>query len=222
VGCKNSVIPDYVTAIGDYAFRDCTSLQSITVAANNPIYKSEGNCIIEKATNTLLVGCKNSVIPDYVTAIGDYAFKSYPADKTAKSIVVPESVRTIGIGAFEDCTRLKKLVLPENISKIGEDAFKGIGGYSLFLGENIRISGAKQLFMSQDESWYSKRFDCAPIEMCFDGIIDKDAVAIKYFRSAIAKNKKKIFNQIISQSLTKRLVNFLEISNKISAKELDL
>ncbi|MBR3819145.1 MAG: leucine-rich repeat domain-containing protein [Clostridia bacterium] len=178
--------------------------------------------VIENGVLTKYIGNKEKiVIPDSVTAIGDYAFDSWFAANKVKSVVIPESVKTIGSGAFARCSRLRNLVLPENIIEIGEDAFKGIGPYSSFLNDNIKISGAKKLFMSKDESWYLKRFDCAPIEMCFNGVIDRNAVAIKYFTSAVTKNKEKIFGQIILQNLTERLVCFLDIRNKVPVKELD-
>ena len=65
-----------VTSIGERAFRGCTSLETITVDSGNSVYHSADNCLIETATKTLIVGCKNSVIPDdgSVTSIGDYAF----------------------------------------------------------------------------------------------------------------------------------------------------
>lgn len=43
------------------AFFGCIDLASIVVDSSNLVYKSEGNCIIEKATNTLILGCKNSI-----------------------------------------------------------------------------------------------------------------------------------------------------------------
>ena len=49
----------------------------MVVASDNPVYDSREGCnaIINTATNTLLFGCKNTVIPQSVIAIGDYAFK---------------------------------------------------------------------------------------------------------------------------------------------------
>ena len=68
-GCtslKSIEIPASVTSIDDFAFVGCTSLASISVAEGNPTYDSrkECNAIIETKTNTLLYGCKNTVIPD--------------------------------------------------------------------------------------------------------------------------------------------------------------
>ena len=56
--------------ITDSAFFGCSSVLSITVANGNTRYHSEGNCIIETERKKLIVGCKNSVIPNSVTSIG--------------------------------------------------------------------------------------------------------------------------------------------------------
>ena len=59
-------IPNSVTTIGNRAFSDCHNLTSIVVAEDNTIYDSREDCnaIIETATNTLITGCKNTVIPN--------------------------------------------------------------------------------------------------------------------------------------------------------------
>lgn len=69
-------IPDSVTSIGDATFWGCSSLKNITVSKGNKVYHSEGNCLIETASKTLITGCKTSVIPTdgSVTSIGDSAF----------------------------------------------------------------------------------------------------------------------------------------------------
>ena len=121
---KSIEIPASVTSIGDAAFLGCTSLASISVAEGNPTYDSrkECNAIIETKTNTLLYGCKNTVIPDGVTSIGVRAF----ADCTSlESITIPASVTSIGDGAFADCTSLESIVIPASVTSIGDNVFCG-------------------------------------------------------------------------------------------------
>ena len=63
-------IPDGVTTIGIGVFASCTGLISINVSNDNPFYKSEGNCLLNKDGANLISGCKGSIIPDGITMMG--------------------------------------------------------------------------------------------------------------------------------------------------------
>ena len=104
-GLMNITIPNTVTSIGALAFMACSGLETILVAEGNPVYHSDGNCIIKTADKTLVVGCKNSVIPadGSVTSIGRDAFF---ACSGLTSITIPEGVTSIGGSAFWACTSL--------------------------------------------------------------------------------------------------------------------
>ncbi len=58
--------------LGNWLFRSCNSLTSIIVEKGNKKYDSRNNCnaIIETESNTLIFGCRNTVIPNSVTSIG--------------------------------------------------------------------------------------------------------------------------------------------------------
>ena len=115
-----------VSSIGGEAFAGCSSLTSITVDVANPYFDSRDNCnaIIETSTNTLIHGCKNTVIPNSVTAIGDYAF-SFQSGLT--SVDIPNGVTSIGFAAFR-CTGLTSVTIPNSVTSIGEDTFDGCTG----------------------------------------------------------------------------------------------
>ena len=121
-GLTSITIPDSVTSIGSYAFCDCTGLASITVSGGNKKYDSRNNCngIIETATNTLISGCKNTDIPDSVTSIGEGAFRGCTG---LTSITIPDSVTDIGVSAFEGCTGLISITIPDSVTSIGGVAF---------------------------------------------------------------------------------------------------
>ncbi|MDE7209106.1 MAG: leucine-rich repeat domain-containing protein [Clostridia bacterium] len=113
-------IPSSVTSIGTQAFASCNKLTSITVDSKNTKYFSEGNCIIEKDTGTLIAGCNNSVIPNSVTSIMDYAFFRC---MNLTTINIPDSVVSVGKGAFSDCYKLESVVIPGSVKFISESMF---------------------------------------------------------------------------------------------------
>jgi len=78
-GLQSITIPSGVTSIGGYAFCDCSNLESIKVDENNRVYDSRENCnaIIEKSSNKLVIGCKNTKVPSGVTSIG-LAIHNFP------------------------------------------------------------------------------------------------------------------------------------------------
>lgn len=119
---KSLRIPANVSNIEDRAFAYCSGLESIEVDENNQYFDSRNNCnaLIQTSSNTLLVGCKNSVIPDGVTSIAEGAFRGCTE---LTNMVIPEGVKTIGASAFRGCTGLTSVSLPSTITSIGNYAF---------------------------------------------------------------------------------------------------
>ena len=107
-GLTELILPNSVRSIGDIAFTYCSGLEKITVESGNSCYDSRDNCnsIIDTEFNTLIVGCKNSVIPNSVTSIGYYAFYGCSG---LTELTLPDSVASIGDGAFICCSDLSKI-----------------------------------------------------------------------------------------------------------------
>ncbi len=103
-------------------FEYCANLKKVTVAEGNPRYYSAGNCVIDKDTGELVMGCNTSIIPNdgSIKSIGTYAFKERNG---LGSIVIPEGVVEIGHGAFMGCSSLREVKLPESLEIIHESAF---------------------------------------------------------------------------------------------------
>ena len=122
ISITSITIPNSVTSIGDNAFKYCSSLTSMVVEPGNTTYDSRENCnaIIEKATNTLIAGCQNTVIPNSVTSIGERAFEGC---SSLTSITIPNSVVSIGDRAFAACTSLTSITIPNSVTSIGDQAF---------------------------------------------------------------------------------------------------
>ena len=120
-------IPNSVTSIGYSAFLNCSGMAEIKVANGNSVYDSRNDCnaIIETSTNTLIVGCKNTIIPNSVTSIGDGAFRDCSG---LTSVTIPNSVASIGNNAFSDCSGLTSVTIPNSVASIGVFAFYGCSG----------------------------------------------------------------------------------------------
>ncbi|HHU84676.1 MAG TPA: leucine-rich repeat protein [Clostridiales bacterium] len=121
-GLTEIIIPASVKLIDSYSFSDCAGLELIAVDKNNEVYYSTGNCLIERETNVLMLGCKNSVIPDTVTAIGNAAFSGCEG---LTEIKIPDSVTSIGYGAFSDCTGLTEIIIPNFVTDVSDGVFAG-------------------------------------------------------------------------------------------------
>lgn len=93
------LIGDKVTEIENGAIKACSQIECIKVDPENPKYDSREDCnaIVETKTNTLISGCKNTVIPESVTRIIDYA--------------------------FDGCSSLTRINIPDGVSKLHEVTF---------------------------------------------------------------------------------------------------
>ena len=144
-GCSSLTsisIPNSVKSIENRAFGDCSSLESITVSSGNIKYHSAGNCLIDTANKTLILGCKNSIIPTdgSVTSIGSAAFSGC---RSLTSIVIPDSVTIIMFDAFWGCRSLTSIVIPDSVTIICSYAFLGCDSLtSVVIGNSVvRIGG---------------------------------------------------------------------------------
>lgn len=126
-GLTSVTIPDSVTSIGYRAFLGCTGLVNITVADNNTKYHSSGNCLVETASKTLILGCNTSVIPNdgSVTNIGQGAFAGCTR---LTNITIPDSVTSIGDNTFDGCTGLVSVTIGNGVTRIVSSAFEGCTG----------------------------------------------------------------------------------------------
>ena len=209
VGCQNTVIPNSVTNIAGHSFTDCHSLTSITipesvtsiqngafsfcpgltsiiVEKDNPKYDSRNDCnaIIETNSNTLIAGCKNTVIPNSVTNISGYAFYGC---SSLTSITIPGSVTSVGDNAFFSCAKLtnitvekgnkkydsrnncnaiietnsntlivgcKNTVIPNSVTSIGKNAFNGSDISSINIPNSVTSIASSAFSNTQ---WYNSQ-----------------------------------------------------------------
>ena len=127
IALEGVVIPSSVTSITENTFYNCRSLGSIVVAEGNTVYDSRNDCnaIIKSADNALVVGSNNTVIPDGITSIGNYAFGGR---QRLTAIEIPSRVTSIGSEAFYDCDGLTSIEIPAGVTSIGSEAFYDCDG----------------------------------------------------------------------------------------------
>lgn len=127
-GCSSLTsitIPSSVTEIGSHVFAG-NNLAQIVVEQGNTHYDSRENCnaIINSETNALIVGCKNTIIPNTVTKIASSAF--YACDGLT-SIVIPQNVTELSYLAFYCCMNLDSITLNCVVPPtVGENAFGAV------------------------------------------------------------------------------------------------
>lgn len=151
----NIIIPSSVTSIASSVVEGCSNLKNITVESGNTTYDSRNNCngIIETATNTLIVGCNSTIIPNSVYHIGNDAFY-FCSDLT--SVTIPNSVLTIGEHAFHGCSGLTNITIPNSVSHIGDHAFCFCSGLTnVTLPNSITYIGREAFFDCELNEVYS-------------------------------------------------------------------
>ena len=132
----------------DLAFYKCIKLSSFIVDSENSVYASVNNVLFNKSKTKLILypaGITNSTytIPDTVTSLGAWAFKSARFNTVVipntiseldegvfdssylTSVDIPSSVNTIGLYAFSDCPKLALMTLPNSLTSIDSQAFAG-------------------------------------------------------------------------------------------------
>lgn len=124
---KNIYIPSsviYITdgafncraTMGGHSFIKSNVIEKIVVAEGNPCYYVDGNCLIEKSSQKIILGCNSSVIPNdgSVKSIGYAAFANCHSIET---IILPKSIVELESSAFNNCDNLKRVYITASASK---------------------------------------------------------------------------------------------------------
>ena len=126
-------IPNSVITIGYYAFSGCSSLKEFNVDDNNPYYCSEQGVLFTKDKTNLIyypnAKATDYVIPNSVITIGYAAFYGC---SSLTSIIIPNSVTTIDFEAFSGCSSLTRVNIGNSVMTIGYYAFYGCSSLKEF------------------------------------------------------------------------------------------
>ena len=192
-GITEIAFPSTLSEIHSDAFSN-THLSSITVSSGNECYDCRNDCnaLIETDSNRLVLGCKNTVIPDSVTAIGRWAFEgnlaitdiTIPASikeipestfygcEALKSVTFNEGLTEIGENAFCDCASLENVTFPETLTSIGYAAFSGCKsfteitvpkGVNSISNNAFASTDANRIQVSEENTVYDSRNNCNAI-----------------------------------------------------------
>ena len=142
----------YITRIGEAAFYNCTSLQSITIPEN---IASVGKNAFSWCTSLTHVVWNSVSCEDFIPKDNSgYSILPFPASiasqitsfilgekvknipaylcykmKNITKLILPETLSYIGSYAFADCSNLYTINIPQSISYVGDNAFKGTYWY---------------------------------------------------------------------------------------------
>ena len=138
---KSVIIGSNVTSIGNYAFRECTGLTSVTIPdsvtsiGSSAFYNTawynnqpEGLVYIGKVAyeyNGTMPSNTEIIIRDGTVGIGGSAFDGCSG---LTSITIPDSVTSIGDWAFSGCSGLTSVSIPGSVTSIGSSAFRECTG----------------------------------------------------------------------------------------------
>ena len=146
-----------LTSIGEYAFKNCTSLNNIlnSIPENCAIHSTAfDNCnkfgafakylrwSYDSANNTLTIFGK-----------GDMDFKGSGVpwrsefQKTLKSVIIRDGVTSIGSGAFYDCTSLTNIEIPNSVTYIRESAFSNCSALKkITIPDSVNVIGERAFY----------------------------------------------------------------------------
>lgn len=139
-------VPDSVTYIGTYAFESCSSLKKLRVPSKfergedpfrgcKALQDANGFVVVNGVLCDYFGTADKVVIPDGVKEIEHNCF----SNEKMTELVLPNSLVSIGQGAFQNCGKLTKVEIPDSVTSIGRSAFSGCSSLSeLKLSANVK------------------------------------------------------------------------------------
>jgi hypothetical protein len=126
------------------------ALENISVSEKNKNYHSINNCIVQTKKQTLVLGCKTSIIPDdgSVNKIAENAFYGC---NSLENILIPDVITSIGDSAFSECESLTSITIPNSVTKIGKETFAGCKGLKSITIPNSVTKIGKEAFAGCDD-----------------------------------------------------------------------
>ena len=151
-------IPKSVTSLGPFVA--CHSLKSIVVDTENPAYCSSADGVLFNKDKSCLVSCPSGMdgsymIPDTVKSIRWGAFQECI---NLTGVTIPNSVTNIDNGAFSGCAKLTKVTIPASVVTIGINPF--FGSWSSSELASIIVEAANPAYSSEGGVLFNKEKTC--------------------------------------------------------------
>ena len=129
---KSVSLPEGLTSIGTYAFRNCTSLASVAIPSS---VNSIGTSAFSGCTSLTSVA-----IPDSVESLGSFAFSGCASLRTVN---LSDNLETLGSYTFFDCPSLTSVTIPDSVTSIENHAFRGCTSLtSVAIPDSVKTLGS--------------------------------------------------------------------------------
>ena len=150
VGCNSTTIPNSVTSIGKQAFNGCKGLTSVTIPNS---VTSIGEYAFDGCTNLNAVHISDLAAWCGINFHGSssanplsIAHRLYLNGEEITNMIIPNSVTSLGYGAFYGCTSLTSVTIPNSVTSIGSSAFSGCTGLTSVIIPNSVTSIGRYAF----------------------------------------------------------------------------
>ncbi|MBR5513554.1 MAG: leucine-rich repeat protein [Ruminococcus sp.] len=194
LGLEKIDIPKNVSNIGEHAFLICENLTAINVDENNEYYTSENDVLFNKEKTTLILypaqkSDKKYIIPDTVTTLSPFSFAF---NENLTEIEIPNTIAVIDENVFKNCSALAAVIIPETVKSIGESAFADCTKLT-----SITIKNPECEILDSEDTFSNYETE-EPYKLHFDGTIygyedsTAQAYAEKYNRTFVALDDEKL------------------------------
>lgn len=129
------ILPDTVTVIGVKAFTGCKNLKKVTLPPGLKVIPEDcfNNTALSEITfpEGLVAIGMNAFRNDTLTVPADigFTYTTYKVESELRSIVIPDSVRYIGSGAFVGRENLESIQMSANIEELAQRVFRDTAWY---------------------------------------------------------------------------------------------